>query len=165
MTTTAPTTKIIIVAGERFQVPAGTDNEAIRQQLAITFPDVANATITRGTATIDGVDYETVEFVKQAGRKGLLDHLQRVPALPIPPPHGLRTRPHHWLLQTLLAGALRFEDAMPHLDALIDGLQGWSQATTLLRISTRMPTTEGAALCQDLDTLPAVAADVLPHGW
>jgi hypothetical protein len=69
MTTTA-TAKIIIVDGQRFQVPIETDNEAIRAQLAATYPMVSTATIQAGKETIDGVEYPTVEFVKKVGTKG-----------------------------------------------------------------------------------------------
>jgi len=67
---TTATDKIIIVSGQEFRVPATTDNEAIRTHLKPNFPDVGNATIQTGTRTIDGVAYETIEFVKKAGTKG-----------------------------------------------------------------------------------------------
>jgi hypothetical protein len=61
-------TKIVIVAGQEFSVPATTSNGAIREQLKqMGFADVANATIQTGTK--DGIP--TVEFVKKAGTKGL----------------------------------------------------------------------------------------------
>jgi Fe2+ transport system protein FeoA len=64
---TTPATKIVIVAGSRFSVPAETDNEAVRQQLlAMGFADVASATIKTG----DEGGQATVEFVKKAGTKG-----------------------------------------------------------------------------------------------
>ena len=56
MTTPQATTKIVIVAGQEFSVPADTPNEAIRTQLtSMGFADVASATIQTGTRTIDGV--------------------------------------------------------------------------------------------------------------
>jgi len=67
MTTTE---KIVIVSGQEFRVPADTDNEAIRNQLKSNFPDVANATVQKGKREIDGVEYDTIEFVKKAGTKG-----------------------------------------------------------------------------------------------
>lgn len=64
-------TKIVIVAGQEFSVPASTDNEAIRAQLkSMGFADVASATIKTGKRTVGGVETATVEFVKQAGTKG-----------------------------------------------------------------------------------------------
>lgn len=64
-------TKIIIVSGQEFSVPAETDNEAVREQLKqMGFTDVATATLTKGKRLIDGVEIETVEFVKKAGTKG-----------------------------------------------------------------------------------------------
>jgi len=79
-------TKIVIVSGQEFQVPAQTETAAIRQHLANTFPDVATADVKTGKKTIDGQEYETLEFVKKAGTKGVLDApdlaalLARVPA-------------------------------------------------------------------------------------
>lgn len=67
---TTATDKIIIVSGQEFRVPADTDNEAIRTQLKANFPDVGNATIQTGKREIDGITYETIEFVKKAGTKG-----------------------------------------------------------------------------------------------
>jgi hypothetical protein len=67
--TTAPD-KIVIVSGQEFRVPADADHEAIRNQLTASFPDVGTATIQKGTRTIDGIRYETIEFVKKAGTKG-----------------------------------------------------------------------------------------------
>ncbi len=72
---TTATDKIIIVSGQEFRVPADTDNEAIRNQLRANFPDVGNATIQTGTKSIDGVEYQTVEFVKKAGTKGTDEHI------------------------------------------------------------------------------------------
>ena len=63
-------TKIIIIDGNEFQVAADTDNEAIRAQLAQSFPMAQSATIQTGTRTLDGVEYQTVEFVKKVGTKG-----------------------------------------------------------------------------------------------
>lgn len=65
-----PTMKIIKVDGQPFQVPVETDNEAVRAQLAGSYPMVSTATIQLGKETIDGVEYQTVEFVKKVGTKG-----------------------------------------------------------------------------------------------
>ena len=66
MTTGTALTKIVIVAGQEFSVPADTDNEAIRQQLlAQGFADVEEATIQAGKKTVDDLEYETIEFVRE----------------------------------------------------------------------------------------------------
>ena len=62
--------KIIIIEGQRFEVDATADNEAIRQQLATQYPMAATATIETRTETIDGVERQIVEFVKKVGTKG-----------------------------------------------------------------------------------------------
>ena len=62
--------KIIIIEGQRFEVDATADNEAIRQQLATQYPMAVTATIETRTETIDGVERQVVEFVKKVGTKG-----------------------------------------------------------------------------------------------
>lgn len=109
-------TKIVIVAGQRFQVAAETDNEAIRQQLlGMGFADVANAAVKEGS---EG-DTPTIEFIKKAGTKGsagfsgaeLAAELARVPAL--------AARHESSLLRQLLAGELTVEAALAHREVLI----------------------------------------------
>jgi hypothetical protein len=72
MTTATPNVKIVIVDGNRFPVAIETDNEAIRAHLANTYPMVSTATIQKGKETIEGVEYQTIEFVKKVGTKGSL---------------------------------------------------------------------------------------------
>lgn len=165
MTTQQAATKIVIVAGQEFSVPADTDNEAIRQQLTqMGFADVASATIQKGTREIDGVKHETIEFVKKAGTKGLdaaelAELLTRMPPAPLPalviygPSFEQAT-----LLSRLAAGELTFADALaleaqlaPALEAAYD--------------TPPMPRQEGAALCSTLDGLAPVAADGVSFGW
>jgi hypothetical protein len=62
--------KLILVQGQRFEVPIDTDNEAVRAALVAQFPDIATAAIKEDFLTEDGVKYKTVSFIKEAGTKG-----------------------------------------------------------------------------------------------
>lgn len=160
--TTPQATKIVIVSGQEFSVPAETDNEAIRTQLSgMGFADVASATITKGTRDVDGQKVETIEFVKKAGTKGmygadlvaLLDH---VPAAKITR-QGSINRSSRALLDRLNNQQLTFGDA------LADGGHAIDEA--LIACSEyQSSSNEGAVLCDPCDHLPAVAA-AAPCGW
>ena len=67
-----PTTRVVIVEGQQFSVPYATPIEAIRQQLVqMGFANVASAKAVEGTVDVEGQLLPSVEFVKQAGTKGL----------------------------------------------------------------------------------------------
>jgi hypothetical protein len=118
MTTAETATKIVIVAGQEFSVPASTDNEAIRTHLASQgFADVASATIQTGKRKVGEQEVPTVEFVKKAGTKGmegseLAGLIARVPAAD--PPKDPITGPT-WeqalLLRQLVTGELTIGQA------------------------------------------------------
>lgn len=147
MSTTDPAaTKIVIVAGQEFSVPAATDNEAIRQQLlSMGFADVGTAEIKKGKRG----DQETVEFIKKAGTKGLTGgalaaRLAHVPRAPVPPAE-LQARQ---IVGRLLAGQLTCAEAAAD-DAALNALDALDRAAA---------NTTGRPLCQRLDELPAVAS-------
>lgn len=143
--------KIVIVAGTEFQVPAATDDEAIRQQLlTMGFADVAGATISRGTRAIDGADVPTIEFVKKAGTKGLTppalaELLASVPRAPLPD-----TGPAT-LLGRLTSGRLTFRDLISHFDE-VEAILDTEDATP------------GVDLCARAHAFPVPAATDVP-GW
>lgn len=148
---------IVIVSGQEFSVPAGTDVEAIRQQLTGTFPDVATASVNKGSKTISGVHYDTIEFQKRAGTKGsdLADALGSVPAErvtrgPVLPAH----------ISALLRGQMAFGEAIGFEDNALQVVIASIGDSTRTRQQS-----QGEALCHTLDTLDAIAADVLPAGW
>lgn len=153
---TTGTTKIVIVAGQEFSVPAETDNEQIRTQLlAMGFADVASATIQRGTR--DGVD--TIEFVKKAGTKGLggADLVALLAA--VPPARQAAdplSRTARVLLRELEAGTLTIGRALAEESVLLAAIDD--------RIARRPLQTEGATLCTRVDALPAVPC-ATPLGW
>ena len=165
MTTPQATTKIVIVAGQEFSVPADTPNEAIRTQLtSMGFADVASATIQTGTRTIDGVETPTIEFVKNAGTKGLdaagLAALLRqlAPIDAVSRTAGLTAKQRR-LLEDLLAERLSAQmvlDAADELESILKLLADRSSG-----FSSQQP---GGQLCQRLDVLPAVAASA-PSAW
>lgn len=152
---TTPATKIVIVAGQEFAVPAETDNEAIRQQLlTMGFADVASATIQKGTR--DGT--ETIEFVKKAGTKGL-DGAELAGLLAGLPPGPLTLPPSTsaaGLLERLVTERLTVGEALANEriihHALGELAGGWT------------PQKEGAALCDRVDRVPA-APCATPLGW
>ena len=162
MTTPAPT-KIVIVAGQEFSVPADTDNEAIREHLKSNgFPDVAAATIQAGTKTVDGTEYQTIEFVKKAGTKGLSGaDLAELLATVAPAPlestrHGLG-RTGAALVGRLMSRRLTVGEALADIEPLMAALlecEGRSYTFTK----------EGVRLCERIDRVPAVAC-ATPCGW
>jgi hypothetical protein len=159
MTTTQATTKIVIVAGQEFSVPANTDNEAIRQQLtSMGFADVASATIQKGTRDVDGVKTETIEFVKKAGTKGmdgaeLAALLADVPPAPLgQQTHGL-TSAQHALLTRLLNERLTIHEAIGSAEATATIDQALGDGVTYPH-----RTTQGGMQCAPIDALPVVAA-------
>lgn len=154
-------TKIIIVAGQEFAVPAETDNEAVRQQLlSMGFADVASASLKTSTRTLEGQEVPVIEFVKKAGTKGLTGAecaalLRRVPPT-APVRLTLLPRSQAALIARLMAERLTCAEAMAHLAELRDGLTEMAVARTVDGIHR----SKGAQLCRDIDPLPAAAADV-----
>lgn len=161
---TTASTKIVIVAGQEFSVPADTPNEAIRTQLtSMGFADVAAATIQTGTRTIDGVETPTIEFVKKAGTKGLdaaglAALLERVPPTNAVPHVAGLTRAQTRLLARLMSGDLTCDQALAAQDDLRTLLD------TVAAHEGGYATREGGRLCQQIDALPAVAA-AAPSAW
>lgn len=163
-TPSTPATKIVIVSGQEFSVPADTDNEAIRKQLAgMGFADVASATIQTGKRTVEGQDVQTIEFVKKAGTKGLdgaeLAQLLTTltPATLAPPAMYGPTAEQAELLDQLAEGELTFADALDQQDALDRALDACGEQPP-----TR--STKGAALCTTLDHLVAQPC-AAPVAW
>ena len=152
--------KIVIVSGQEFSVPADTANEAIRESLKSSFPDVGTAEIKTSKRTVEGHgEVEVIEFVKKAGTKGLdgaalADLLAHIPAQALPRLPRQQISP---ILRDLLDGHLTCADALAHHDALIAALDAATPVD--VRLSQ-----EGAVLCRTLDALPAVAAPA-PAGW
>lgn len=154
-TETTPATtaefKIVIVAGQEFSVPGSYDNETIRNYLVGQgFADVAGATIKTGKKTIGDQEYDTVEFIKKAGTKGLgaqdlAELLTTVPATRV------LDRQGGPLIWRLLNGDLTFAEALAS-DDLAEALEQIDPSTS-----------QGGALCRSLDTLTATAAAV--PGW
>jgi len=155
------TTKIMIVAGQEFAVPAETDNEAVRQQLlSMGFADVASASLKTSTRTLEGQEVPVIEFVKKAGTKGLTGAdlaalIRRVPPTD-PTRRQVLPRRQADLIDRLLAGRLTCAEVRASIDDLRDGLTELAVARSVggLQRST------GAQLCRDIDPLPAAAADV-----
>jgi hypothetical protein len=157
----AAATKIVIVAGQEFSVPAETDNEAIRSQLTtMGFADVASATVQKGRRKVGDEEVETVEFVKKAGTKGvsgaeLAGLLAQTPpkAPPTRTPGKLRGRQ---LLQQLAAEALTIGDALGDVEVIQEALQQVQHSGRVI--------SEGEELCAACEPLPAVAVPA-PSGW
>lgn len=162
--TTPQATKIVIVSGQEFSVPASTDNEAIRTQLSgMGFSDVAGATIQMGKRTVDGQEVQTIEFVKKAGTKGLdgagLATLLATIApttLPRPTAYGPDAGQSQLLMQ-LWDGELTITDAMDHVAELTKALDACYEQPP-------EKSTKGVALCHTLDQLVAVAC-AAPVAW
>lgn len=144
-------TKIIIVEGQEFRVPSAMEIDAIRSHLATTYPSVTSATITKGKRTIEGEEYETIEFVKKVGTKGL----DLVAALEeIPPAWDLFSSNPPVPIGKLLVGGLTFGEAiLMNLD------------TELSKRFEKKYNREESALCLHLAELPASADQDLPLGW
>lgn len=162
--TTPQATKIVIVAGQEFSVPAATDNEAIRTQLSgMGFTDVAAATISKGTREVDGQKVETIEFVKKAGTKGLdgaglADLLSTLKPVALPPLQLYGPTPDQAeLLDRLADGALTFDQALTIEPELAAALEACYDAPPTQR-------KEGAELCRTIDHLSPVAA-AAPCAW
>lgn len=153
----AADTKIIIVEGQEFRVPSAMENDAIRSHLSSTYPSVANASITKGKRTIDGEEYETIEFVKKVGTKA--SDLATILA-DIPPAW------HHYTTEL-----------PPNFAKLINGMLTVGEAfdqefdTHFNRVIEKKDNVEGFALCMKLIELPALPvsnddlASTLPLGW
>ncbi|MBK8200247.1 MAG: hypothetical protein IPK75_18020 [Acidobacteria bacterium] len=149
---TSEATKIVIVAGQEFSVPAATDNEAIRQQLlAMGFTDVAGATVQKGAR--DGT--ETVEFVKRAGTKGLrgADLARQLAAAPRSPRTPWSSTANGALLDRLMREQMTIGEALATEEAIRAGLEEAADGH-------RRPS-EGAALCARVDRVPAIASTIL----
>lgn len=159
--TTPATNKIVIVAGQEFLLGADVDNEAIREYLKGNgFPDVAAATIQTGKKTLDGVEYQTVEFVKKAGTKGLggvelAELLATVKPAPLRLSNQL-SRSQEVLIKRLLSGQLSVGEALASEKDLIQALD---------QAGNPYPRqTEEVLLCAQLDRVPAVAC-AQPVSW
>jgi hypothetical protein len=141
------TEKIVIVGQESFRVPIDAAEKDLRDHLAAMFPDVANATVQKGTRTIENVIYDTIEFVKRAGTKGaadLIPLLAQIPALRLSPPRTAIAT----LLNRVSAGNCTIAEALDaDLRCVITNLPESS-----LRVS-------GVTLCAQLDSLSPVAGD------
>jgi hypothetical protein len=160
--TTSAATKIVIASGQEFSVPADTDNEAIRKQLAgMGFADVASATIQTGKRLVEGQDVQTIEFVKKAGTKGLdgaglVDLLNSIPQTRVTRA-GYPSRSERDLLQQLVSYRLTVEQVLADDGHTIDAaLRGCSEY--------HPSGSEGARLCDPCDQLPAVAVST-PFAW
>lgn len=160
---TTATTKIVIVAGQEFSVPAGTDNEAIRTQLAgMGFADVASATIQPGKRKVGDEEVQTVEFVKKAGTKGmdgaeLAALVARVPAASLPKVVLGGPNPEQAaLLRTLCAGALSIGEALDRTQEIDTAVYSLDRLNRIEQV--------GSALCDRISLHP-VAADTGVLGW
>jgi hypothetical protein len=147
MTTATPTTKIVIVSGQEFSVPADTSEKDLRDHLAATFPDVATATVQKGTKTIDGVTYQTIEFVKKAGTKGASGaELAALLAQVRPQRLGAPPDATVALITRVIGGQLTIDAALTQ-DAL-----------AALAAMPAQPQKNGGTLCSQLDIITPVAA-------
>lgn len=159
---TTATTKIVIVAGQEFSVPGDVTEKALRDHLAATFPDVANATVQKGSRTVDGVVYETIEFVKRAGTKGA-ELPAQLEERDINLPELLAEIPPLWdgvlapaaldLVRRFLGGQMTIGEALDL--RLADMIQ--SVPDTGYR-------TSGRVLCNQIDRLAATPSDSA-FGW
>lgn len=174
-TTKKADTKIVIVSGQEFSVPSDTETETIRQQLvSMGFADVASATPQKGKKTVDEVEYETIEFVKKAGTKGLDGRafaalLAQVPKLPVTPDGQLTTDEARLLgrlateymtygeaLNSPLADVLGAIACFPEDEEYADDDDEDEGCGGYQRLS------EGVKLCTLIDRLPAVAVPSAP---
>lgn len=147
-----PETKIVIVSGQEFSVPLDAKEEDLRAHLSSMFPDVASATVQKGKKVIDGVEYQTIEFVKKAGTKGLgpqiAGALDLVPALRV----GALAAETAQLLRALDAGQLTIGDALAQ-----------NAADRIASVPTKAQY-QGGQLCSLLDALTPVAGRG-PSAW
>jgi hypothetical protein len=149
-----PTTRIVIVSGNEYSVPIEATEKDLREHLSGNFPDIANATLQKGTRVVDGIKYETWEFVKRAGTKGLSGSelaaaLVGVPPVPVAPLPQVLARQ----LRELSAGTLSIEAALAaDLPAVLAALPESS-----LKIA-------GMTLCQQLDAMQPAPAPAT-CGW
>ncbi len=150
-------TKIIIVEGNDFRVPIAMELEAIRAYLSSTYPSVASASITKGKRTIDGEDYETIEFVKKVGTKAC----DLATLLADMPPAW-----HHFTTE-LPPNFAKLINGMLTVGEVFD--QGFD--THFNRVIEKKDNLEGFALCMKLIELPALPVSdddlalTLPLGW
>lgn len=153
MTVMAPTTaqhRIVIVEGQEFSVPVETTTEQIRSHLATNFPNVASASVQYGKRVIDGIEHQTVEFVKKAGTKGL-DGNELAALLAGVPAAQVTLQQHEAVIDQLLFGQLTFEEALhPSVAHAVDAVLAFDIHP-------------GATVCRLLDTLAPVAT--APRGW
>ena len=135
-------------------MPATTTIDELRTHLASMFPEVASATVQKGTKEIEGVKYETIEFVKKAGTKGSMGAevaglLATIPALRLggPPPAAAA------LLERISLGLATIDEA----------LEGQALAA-LAALPQREHTRNGGTLCSQLDAIIPVAG-AAPSVW
>ena len=148
------TTKIVIVSGQEFSVPADTSIEDLRTHLAQTFPDVASATVQKGTKKLDGVTYETIEFVKKAGTKGATGAELAALLLDIP-----RVR-----LGAPPAATAELIDRVRQGHAMIADAVDLSAAAAIAALPRRETHQNGGTLCAQCDTISPVAG-ATPSTW
>lgn len=173
MTTTASTTPqmVVKVENQRFQVPAETSIQVLRDLLVSWgFPNVASARVKEGTEDINGVTTRCIEFIKQAGTKGT-DSLTLATVLAqarpwVPPPQPTR-RPRYVRLpadmrEAWFQGTLALEQALDHptLEATLEHIIRQQQTSAAMT-----DVQEIAALCQALYDLVPAAATHVPCGW
>lgn len=153
-TPTLATTRIVIVSGNEYQVPLAATEAELRNHLKTMFPDVTNAMLQRGRRVVEGVEFETWEFVKRAGTKGatggeMAALLAQVPPLPSP----LIGRNARELLDKYLRGVATIGE-------VVDG--------DLIGIVNALPTNNqirnGGDLCRLVDMLPAAPGSDIT-GW
>lgn len=158
--TAESTTRIVIISGNEYQVPligegnAPVTEQMVRDSLKPMFPDITNASLQKGKRVVDGIEYETWEFVKRAGTKGATGAdvallLAQVPRLPSPhlgaQAQALLAKYFHGQAtvgETVAGGLLAIVNAMP--------------------INTQINT--GGSLCMLVDMLPAAAGSDTT-GW
>lgn len=150
MTTTTAPTKIVIVSGQEFSVPADTPIEDLRTHLAQTFPDVASATVQKGTKKIGDTTYETIEFVKKAGTKGATSAELAALLLDIPP---IRMRAPASTATADLIERIRKGEA-----SIAEALDAGAAAAIAALPYRDGSNQNGGTLCAQCDTISPVAA-------
>lgn len=145
--------RIFIVSGQEFRVDVAHDIEAVRSHLSGQFPDVATATVKNGARVIDGVSYETVEFVKKAGTKGM-DGGELAAILATVPAQWPNLENPERLIERLLTGQLTLgQVADLHL------------ADVIHRAAYGVRTVYGGQVWDRITPLPGAAAADVPLGW
>lgn len=164
---TTPSTRIVVVSGNEYQVPLTATEAELRTHLAGNFPDIANATLQKKHRDIEGVTYEVWEFVKRAGTKGatgaeIAALLAATPPLPTAP----LSASEHRLMERLresLRGSSYWHPAPKDRLTIGEALDG-NLRTIVAKLPASGSTYTGGSLCSLLDTLPAVPGSDT-SGW